>query len=367
MVVATNNDAAWLAAQAGISVFITGESGSGKSQICEQFLLALGRVPHIFCPSHSQQEDICGLPDVDRKTNRQIVAYQDWMHDLTNRGRGLVVDELTCSTSRMRPSLLRIFQEGIIGHGESQIRFADDCIRIALANPPDMAPNGTPLEPSLCNRMYHHTWVTPYDSWRKGMLAGGNWEAANDFPIVGDWSGHKQQWYSLVVAVLDRHPDLRKFQGKFDDEVAGYESLRQWHRLCDALACASQVRADGDVYAQLAVGMIGSEGADALMEARAKSLLYDPAAVVDGKEAVRYDDRLDRLWFLPAGILDTLEDDHDDDRVRRGYDVLIEMGERGLLDAVGPVIGVIRSKWDCMSDEQRARYGELAQSLTSVV
>lgn len=362
--VSTNNDALWIALQSGVACYVEGAPGTGKTKVISQFMRMLEVKPIVYCPSHHGDEDICGMPDTDPETRRQVTCYQDWLYDLQNPGRGLILDELPCSGPRKRPPLLSILQEGVIGTGESRIELAPGTMRCGIGNPPEQSPNGTPLEASLCNRLYHHQWVLPFQSWFDGMMACGNFENTLRFPVVGDTSGHKPAWYRLIANLLKRHPELREV-AEIDDETTAFLSLRQWHRLADCLAAASQVQADADVHHQLAAGMVGKDGAEMLMAAKGKSLLYDPAEVVDGKVSVTYDDRLDRLWFLPSGIIDTLTDDGNPARVERAYDVLIEMGEHGLLDPVAPVIGFCRKTFGEMSEDQRVRMGELGAALTA--
>ena len=81
----------------------------------------------------------------------------EWMHDLLLAKRWLFVDELTSAQTQMRPPLLSCFNERRVG----SLHFHPTTIVSAAANPPELAPNGSPLEPSICNRLYHHDWVFP--------------------------------------------------------------------------------------------------------------------------------------------------------------------------------------------------------------
>ena len=126
------------------------------------------------------------------------------------------------------------------------------------------------------------------------------------------------------------------------------------------------MKASGDVFNQIATGMVGSAGAGQLMQSIAAKDLYDPAEVVDKTVTIYYTgDRVDQLVFLPCGILETLADDHSSKRLENAVDVLVEMGENGLLDCVGPVLNDLTNTYADYRVPKKllSRYGKLVAQI----
>jgi len=260
----------------------------------------------------------------------------------------------------MRPALLSLLNEGRVG----DLVLHPSIIRVAAANPPELAPNSSPLEASMLNRLYHHDWEVPFDTWLAGMLNGGNFPMPTNFPIVGDYSSYLPKWTRRVGYLLKKQPALRTCRVLPEDEKA-FVSLRQWHNLSKCLAGADKVKASGDVIDQIATGMVGTAGAGQLMQSIAASDLYNAADVVDRKASIDYSDRIDQLYFLPVGILETLSDDHASKRLDNGVETLIEMGEHGLLDCVGPVLNDLTNTYSDYRVPKKllARYGKLVAQI----
>ena len=220
----------------------------------------------------------------------------------------------------------------------------------------------------MLNRLYHHQWELPFESWYTGMMNGGKFEIdPSSFPLVGDTSAYLPKWTRMIGRLVKLKPSLR--EGKPSEDEHGFCSLRQWHALSLALAGANQVGADGEVYAKLASGMIGSAGAGQLMAYLGANDIYDPAKVIDGVEIVDYTDGIDRLVCLPVGILNALAPDKDEDkaRIERAVTVLVSMGENGLFDCVGPVLEDMRRSYPSykMPSKLGARWGSLVGKIQS--
>jgi hypothetical protein len=322
---------------------------------------ALGLKPFVFIPSQHMPEDVGGLPDIDRKTGVARMVHLEWLVRMTQAGWGIIFDELTTAPQSMRPALLSLLNEGRVG----DLVLHPSTIRVAAANPPELAPNSSPLEPSMLNRLYHHDWVVPFDTWLAGMMNGGQFSLPTNFPIVGDTTAYLPKWTRRIGYLLQRQPALRTCKQIPDDERA-FPSLRQWHNLARCLAGADKVKAGGEVVNEIATGMVCSAGAGQLMQSIAAQDLYDPAEVVDKKVSLDFDDdRVDQLVFLPVGILETLSDDHSDKRLDNAFDVLVDMGENGLLDCVGPVLSELTNTYKGYRVPKKllARYGKLVSQI----
>lgn len=355
------NAALFIAIQCGVAGVAWGTTGVGKSAFLKALAEALGYKFFCFIPSQHMPEDIGGIPDIDRKSKVASMIPMQWIKALTEPGWMLMIDELTTAPQPMRPPILSVLNEGCIG----DLHFHPSTIRVAAANPPEMAPNSSPLEASMLNRLYHHEWQSPFDTWYKGMLNGGRFEMPANLPVVGDISAYVPKWTALIGRLCYRHPAIRECKVIPEGERA-FASYRQWFNLAKCLAGADKVKASGEVFNELATGMVGANNATQLMRWIAASDLYDSNAVIDGSVTVEYgDDRIDQLIYLPVGILEALREDHSDKRLDRASEVLVEMGEHGMVDCIMPVLGELSSTYPKyrMPAKLLARYGSLIKQI----
>ena len=354
------NAALYIAIQCGTAGIAWGGTGECKTAFLKALARSLGLKPFVFIPSQHMPEDIGGLPDIDKKSGKARMMMMEWLVRMSEAGWMLIIDELTTAPQSMRPALLSILNEGCVG----DFALHPSTIRVAAANPPELAPNSSPLEASMLNRMYHHEWEVPFDTWLEGMLNGGNFPMPANLPVVGDYSSYVPKWTRRVGYLLKKQPALRQCRSIPEDEKA-FPSLRQWHNLSHCLAGADKVKASGEVINQIACGMVGTAGAGQLMQSIAASDLYCAADVVDRKATIDYADRIDQLYFLPVGILETLAEDHATKRLDNGVETLIEMGEHGLLDCVGPVLNDLTNTYADYRVPKKllARYGKLVAQI----
>jgi hypothetical protein len=355
------NAALFIVIQCHVAGIAWGGTGCAKSAFLEALAKALGYKFYCFIPSQHMPEDIGGIPDIDKKLGIAKMVPMQWIKALTEPNWFLFIDEVTTAPQPMRPPILSVLNEGRIG----DLEFHPTTIRVAAANPPELAPNSSPLEASMLNRLYHHDWEVPFDTWLAGMMNGGQFSTPQGMPIVGDLSSYLPKWTRRVGYLLQRQPALRECRQVPDDEKA-FPSLRQWYNLSRCLAGADKVKASGDVFNQIATGMVGSAGAGQLMQSIAAKDLYDPAEVVDKTVTIDYTgDRVDQLVFLPCGILETLADDHSSKRLDNAVDVLVEMGENGLLDCVGPVLNDLTNTYADYRVPKKllSRYGKLVAQI----
>ena len=114
--------------------------------------------------------------------------------------------------------------------------------------------------------------------------------------------------------------------------------------------------------------MVGRDVAAQIVEFISVMNLYDE--VIDGKVKVNYsDDRVDSLIYLPAAILDAWpEGRHSKTRIIQAVEVLLDMGEHGLLDAVMPVMSELSTTYSNWTPPKKlkARYGKVSMSLHNI-
>jgi hypothetical protein len=351
----------FIAAQCGTACVSWGGTGAGKSALIEAFAKKLGFKFFCFIPSQHMPEDIGGIPfhDVARKVAEMVPM--EWIQALTEPNWLLLIDELTTAPQPMRPPLLSALNERRVG----KLKFHPSTIICAAANPPELAPNSSPLEASMLNRLYHHQWVEPYDSWLAGMMNGGEFEAPDNIPVVGDYSMHLPKWTRLIGMFTKAQPSLRTTSKIPENEMA-FPSLRQWYRLAHCLAGADKVEADGAVLAELGTGLVGSAASSQLMTYLASLDLHDPDAVLDGKEQVQYgEDRVDQLVYLPVAMINALRGNHASKRIDKACEVLVEMGEHDLLDVVMSPLAEITELFPDyrIPKSLAARYGNLIKQI----
>lgn len=355
------NAAYYIAAQCGASPVAWGVSGVGKSAMIQAMAEWLGYKFICFIPSQHMPEDIGGIPFHNKERGVAEMVAMEWIQELTQPNVCLFIDELTTAPSQMRPPLLTVLNERRVG----KLSFHPSTIVCSAANPPEFAPNSSPLEASMLNRCYHHQWVTPFDSWFAGMMNGGEFSMPTDFPVVGDYSMHLPKWSRLIGSLVKAQPNLRETKALPEGEM-GFPSLRSWHRLAHCLAGADKVGADGDVMAELGSGLVGSTGSSQLMTYVASMDLYDPDAVVDGRESVDYaEDRIDQLVFLPVAMINALRTNSSDRRIDKACEVMVSMGEHNMLDLVMAPLAEVAELFPNYKIPRSlaARYGNLIKQI----
>lgn len=360
------NAAFFIAAQAGQSTIAYGGVGVAKNALIEAVIRMLDYIGHIFIPSQHAPEDIGGVPYVDPATGACRMIAMEWAHDLRNPRRWLHADELTTAPTQMRPPLLSCLQERRIG----SLVFHPTTIVTAAANPPELAPNGSPLEPALCNRLYHHEWVFPSDLYHRGLRAGGNFPVPGDFPIVGDYSFLLPKWGGLVSRLLTNKPSLANTE-RVHDGVRAFPTPRSWWNLCRCLAAAESVGYLDECRSELATGLVGAGPGAELLNLVDKLTAHNVEGIADGTETVKVDEsRFDVLLSLPSALVIHLTERAkagpvDDEVLDRCFDVMVRIGEADQPDSAIPALAEFRKVFPKFQPNAKlaARHGKLVSAL----
>ena len=356
------NDALWIACQTGQTAVAHATTGVAKNGCMEEFASCIDYHYHCFIPSLHLPEDLGGCTDIDRDNKESVVFPMNWIKQLQKPNQLLHIDEINTAPMTMMPPLLSIMNERRVG----DVVFHPSTIIICAMNPPEMAPNSAPLSASINNRLYHHTWEFPMEDWIHGMTKnGGKFERRTDYPVVGDYSAYVPKWTALIGNLIKRNRGMCVTTTIPEDEFA-FPSPRSLYRLAHCLAAADKVKADGHIFEQLSTGIVGKNVSTQVMQWIASMDLYDANDVISGKVKVDYSgDRVDQLCYLPVGILDALKDDHAKKRLDSATQVLIEMGENGLLDSVMPVLGSLSKTYPKYNVPKQlaTRYGNIIAQL----
>jgi hypothetical protein len=351
----------YIALQCQTSSIAWGTTGVAKSAFFKAMAKALGMKFFCFIPSQHMPEDIGGMPHLDLKRMIAEMIPMAWIKALAEAGWFLLIDELTTAASAMRPALLTALNERMVG----EHKFHPSTIVCAAANPPELAPNSSPLEPSMLNRCYHHRWVAPFESWYRGMLNGCVFPEPTDIPVVGDYSAYLGKHARLVAMFCKAHPAMRETKVIPETELA-FPSLRTWHNLAHCLAGAEKVGASGDVMEELGSGLVGTAATEQFFTYVDRLDLKDADAIIDGRESVDFSvDRIDQLVYLPVAMLEALRANSTGKRIDKACEVMIEMAEHDMLDLVMGPLGEISDMFPAYEIPRALdrRYGKLLTQL----
>lgn len=363
------NASYFIALQAGVSSIAWGGVGVAKNALIEAVASYLGYALHVFIPSQHAPEDIGGVPVHDAKAGFVRMAMMEWVFDLANPKRWLFIDEGTSAPTQMRPPLLSCLNERRIGG----FAFHPTTIVSMAANPPELAPNGSPLEASVCNRLYHHQWEFPTSLWHDGLRNGGKFPVPSSFPVVGDFSYLLPKWGGMVSLLCRNKPSLVNTETVHDGMLA-FPTPRSWWNLVKCLAAAESAGMIDDCRAELGAGIVGAGASAELMALVDARGMHNVDAILDGTEKVVVNDStIDRLISLPGAIVTHLQESQREgtagpDRVERSYDVLIGMAENDMADFSVPCLAEVKRLFPAhkLSPKLAARYGKVVTVIGGV-
>ena len=364
------NLAFYIAAQAGVPAVARGSVGVAKNAMIEAIMALIGYVGHVFIPSQHAPEDIGGVPVHDPAAGCIRMTMMEWLFDMTKPKRWLHMDEVTTAPNQMRPPMLSVLQEKRVG----ALRFHPTSIVTAACNPPDLCPAGAELEPALCNRLYHHDWVFPSDTWHKGLRAGGVFPTPAAIPIVGDYTYLLPKFGSLVSRLVTNKPALQNTE-RVQDGVLAFPTPRSWWNLCRALAAADSVQCLDEVRSELCAGLVGmGAGAELMLMIDSQTAHDVEAYLTGGVKVVVNDSTIDKLYSLPSAMVDYLKEEKrknggvDDAKIERAFDLLVTMAEGDLPDFSVPCLAEVRREFPAFraSAKVAARHTKVVMAIEGV-
>ena len=285
-----------------------------------------------FLPSHHLPEELAGTPVVFREEMTVKQLMYDFVKRLTQPMAWITLDEFNTGSAMMRALLLSVTNERCIGG----VTFHPTTIITALANPPEMAPNAAPLEPSVANRFMHWQWQTPVEEFLIGMETGTYPDPV--FPSFQNCELGDLAWGKKISMFLQSKPEFIQTTTVEPDEMA-FPTLRTWDFVKRGCAALESVNADGKDYADLVAGCVGKTAAAMFLQFAASLDLYSAKEVMEGTTKVDMNAPADRLIQLPHALIfhaqrmketGELTGQHIDN----AFVVLLELGEKGHVDAV---------------------------------
>jgi len=363
------NASYWIACQSGVSSIAWGGVGVAKNALIEAVAEFLGYVAHVFIPSQHAPEDIGGIPVHDATAGFVRMSLMEWMHDLANPKRWLFIDEGTSAPTQMRPPLLSCLNERRIGG----FKFHPSTIVSMAANPPELAPNGSPLEASVCNRLYHHQWEFPADLWHAGLRSGGKFPVPSAFPIVGDFEFLLPKWGGMISLLCRNKPSLINTETVHEGTLA-FPTPRSWWNLARCLAAAESCGMLDHCRAELGAGIVGAGASAELMALVDSQGMHNVEAILDGTEKVVVNDStIDRLISLPSAIVVHLNERKragavDPSVVEKSYEVMVSLAEDDLADFSVPSMSEVKRLFPAhkISPKLATRYGKIVAALGGV-
>jgi hypothetical protein len=304
---------------------------------------ALKRYGHLMIASTHLPEDFSGYPDADREKGVVRMLPTTWVEKFMDGMGFLLIDELTCVPDATLAGALSVISERRVG----ERTLPESTIIVAAANPPELAPNGHALAPSMRARFFHYQWKINRDELFAGFRRGLSWPAPN-FPIVLE--DHKDlypKYGSLVEAFLRANPDCLEKIPK-SDEVLSFPNPRTWSYVVKTLSAAESVgySKDSPVFRELVVGCVGDAAGGEFLQYVSKLDLIDPAAVVAGELKYTYTNRPDLNICLLTGMVKELQSNTTPERWSRAAGVFCDIGDK----EVETFLTQFRSLWKSVKD-----------------
>lgn len=323
-------------AAAGISMqvcptILWGETGVGKTSSIRSLMQALGRVfIHMNGATHVA-EDFSGYPcpDFDAGIVRQLPP--SWVKRLERGDGAILCDELTCTSQATLAGELTLLSDNLVGDYE----LPDTTLKVAAANPPELAPNSAPLPASIRSRFVHFDWVIDTEALLRGFRNGCDWDAP-EWPIVPEhWEDNLAYYGALVEQFLRSHPDAVCRMPQ-DDTVRAFPNPRGYEFLIRTLAAAKACGFDdmSEVSQTIARGCVGDVEAAQFMKFMHTMDLVDPVAILSGTADYEFTDRVDLNICLVSGLIQQLRINTNEHRWLRAAEVFATMAENGEIETV---------------------------------
>ena len=317
-----DNLAYFIAVQCRVPALAWGGTGVSKTQFSEALAKALGFHFYPLIGSCHAPEDFGGIPFPVYEEGHAELLPMKWVRRTRDPLWYIFIDEVTTIPQQVRPITLSMLSERRIG----DVMVHPTTIIAGACNPPELAPNAAPLEPSVLNRFYHHEWVTPVESWLAGMQNDQVFPAPQ-VPIVPEnWESYRGKWSALMAGYVRAKPRVVEYTPKLEDDRKSFPSIRACSKAALLMAGAESVDAPAETYVELLSGMVGSEFANEFLAHCAAVELYDPNEIVDGTAKVKWDKRrFDVIACLPSAVVGAIKQQNSTTRFGNAVKFFVEL------------------------------------------
>lgn len=312
------NVAGFLTARVGVPVLFEGPPGVGKSAVIKQVAKSWKRrLSYVIGACHAP-EDFSGIPFLSEDKTYFVAAPPKWAGNLATPGAMLFTDEMTTVPPSVRAALLQIYTELLIG----DLVIHPDTIFMAACNPPEWAPNASPLEKSLANRFAHYEWKHDYEAWKSGMNSEDDEWGSSFIPdLPDDWRRYRALFGSAITSYTDKNSAERLVKPN-GDEVMAYATPRTWRWCRDALAAAESVNAPATVKKAMAIALVGKTTGRNLMQFIDQRDLVDPEEVLAGRKTFKHDKaRADLTVTLLVSVVTAIKSQYSESRMDAAIDL----------------------------------------------
>lgn len=308
----------FIAASTGTPSGTRGVVGVAKSQSILQWSKLAGREMMLLIGSTHAPEDFSGIPYVDTARTFFDQVPPRWAERLGRPGAVLFVDELTTVPPSVRAAMLSMLTEKRLGN----LQIHPDTVMLAAWNPPELAPNASPLEKSMCNRFYHSEWEMDNAAWESGMQSQDDNFEVSEYPTVpADWRNNVVKWGFLITSYLRKNSADRVRLPNNDEELA-FPTPRTWHYLRNCLAAGESVDAPANVMATLASGCVGKTAGSNFMRFVAQLDLIDPEECLAGRKEFVFDrKRVDLAAALLVSLVSCVKQNYSEERMVAAVDL----------------------------------------------
>jgi MoxR-like ATPase len=311
-------DLVGLAVEARLVPIGYGPPGVGKSEGAK--VLAEDRnwgITRVIVGSQCVPEDVngamlegCRVTDGSgREMPTTEFAVRKTFHELNQHGGLLILDEFTNNPPAVQATFLRLLAEGVAG--EYQL-IRDKVATIALANPVDMAANGTDLPPPMANRLVHLGFPCGEEArveWCQKFP--GYWGR----PPVIEFAGRKlpeaeyMRARAYVAGYLSRKT-VAAWQGFPEDAVqqsGPWPSARAWDGVARAIARVAENKRPVYEAAPLVGGLIGPGAAAEFLVFLKDQDLPDPVHLLNNPQSYKPGNRPDITFATLIAVAETLK------------------------------------------------------------
>lgn len=249
-----------LGIRAGVPLHLVGPPGIGKTAAVEAVAKAMGLHLEVLIASNRDRTDFGGIPVPNGDGVR--LAHLPWVERLVERGGILFLDELGSAPADVRPALLRVINERVVGDTRLPARVAV----LAASNPSEWGEGEGPEAFSLAmrTRMVHLHVQPSLQDFVAGLTGGWRKPDLQSIPTSEQLQAALPAAKAAIAGFITRYPEALSPLPKPGQEVWGWPTPRSWEKLAAPVLAAwlasERSPALEEAYLELLIGAVGNYG-----------------------------------------------------------------------------------------------------------
>lgn len=285
--------------RANQNVHLWGNDGEGKSEYFKALIRGFGWGLGTQILSMSDPVDIKGIPVmVDGKLVFMPGRIYREACEYGERGVPYVIfsDEKNTAAPSTRAACLN----AETGREVADTKLPDATRFASAANPPEVAVNGSDMQPPEATRTTHVDWELDFNTWGEGMLNGFASPAV--IPCPDEWEDGVPGMRAFVVSYLQKDSSAYREEpgAQFLNKPRG--NPRTWTNLARLLACGEAMAVSEDTLLGLAQGTVGKGAAGGLWEYWMLRDLVDIDEALSSPDTVVLPERADVRYLLATSL-----------------------------------------------------------------